>query len=329
MNIPGLAPYSTGRAALARQPHEDRHPDRFQPRLLLAEDAAAPARAGRQVPDDPLQRPRRTARQLHSRPGVPCRRRLALGGAPSGRGPALPRPRVRPVDPELALLVQARVPADLRPGQAAPRRAQGGHRGIRGFPVEGQPSVRHRQVKKTTISKEVQDGLNVYAAYYLALAQLENNNLEQAEAMFRQVLDTRPRAAAGEQHPYYHMFRWGANANLARIHEAMKNDAAAIDYYTRDDPTSQHAGNLLRARSWSGAIRWPSQPSLRPLVPEYRADAWLGWAIPARSRSNSSAAAAARSRAAERSDSDRASREPASRKTYHDQADAQPLRNAR
>ena len=50
------------------QPDEDRHPDRFQPRLLLAEDADAPARAGRQLPGDPLRRPGRAARPL--RPGA-------------------------------------------------------------------------------------------------------------------------------------------------------------------------------------------------------------------------------------------------------------------
>ena len=58
-----------------------------------------------------------------------------------------------------------------------------------------------------------------------------------------------PEPQPGETQPYYNMFRWGANANLARIHEARKDDAAAIDYYTRYDPTSQHAGNLLRARA--------------------------------------------------------------------------------
>ena len=133
--------------------------------------------------------------------------------------------------------------------------------------------------KKTTIPKEVQDGLDVYATYYLALAQLENNNLKQAEEMFRQVLAAVPAPEPGEQHPYYHMFRWGANANLARIHEAMKDDAAAIDYYTRYDPTSQHAGNLLRARELVCATRWPSRPSPRPLVPEYRHEGVVGAGI--------------------------------------------------
>ena len=53
------------------------------------------------------------------------------------------------------------------------------------------------------------------------------------------------------------MFRWGANANLARIHEAKHDDQAAIDYYTQYDPTSQGVGNLLRRRElvWRNPLR--------------------------------------------------------------------------
>ena len=65
--------------------------------------------------------------------------------------------------------------------------------------------------------------------------------------------------------PYYNMFRWGANANLGRIHEARKNPRAAIAYYTQYDPTSQYAGNLLRARElvWND----PMAPVPDPLPP--------------------------------------------------------------
>jgi hypothetical protein len=102
--------------------------------------------------------------------------------------------------------------------------------------------------KKRTISKNIQDGLDVYATYYMALAHLENNSRDQAERMFGQILETLPEGRPGERNPYYYMFRWGANANLARIQEAKHNDQAAVDYYTRFDPTPQHVGNLLRAR---------------------------------------------------------------------------------
>ena len=57
MNLPGHGPVLHQPGRPAGQPDQDRHPDRFQPRLLLAQDEAAPARAGRQVPDDPLRDP--------------------------------------------------------------------------------------------------------------------------------------------------------------------------------------------------------------------------------------------------------------------------------
>ena len=100
--------------------------------------------------------------------------------------------------------------------------------------------------KKRLISKEIQAGLDVYATYYLALAQLEKKDLKLADLMFRRTLEILPPPAANQ--PFYNAFRWGANANLGRIAEARKNDAEAIGYYTQIDPTAQYVGNLIRAR---------------------------------------------------------------------------------
>jgi hypothetical protein len=100
--------------------------------------------------------------------------------------------------------------------------------------------------KKAAIDKDVQDGLDIYATYYLALAHLERNNLDQAELMFRKLLDILPEA--GPSLPFYNMFRWGANANLGRIYEAKKDLGRAVAYDTQNDPTSQYVGNVLRAR---------------------------------------------------------------------------------
>ena len=71
------------------------------------------------------------------------------------------------------------------------------------------------KTKKKLIAPEVQEGLDIYATYYMGLAQLERNNLDLAELMFRKTLDLLP--APGPTQPYYNMFRWGANANLGRI----------------------------------------------------------------------------------------------------------------
>ncbi len=111
--------------------------------------------------------------------------------------------------------------------------------------------------KKRAIPKEVQQGLDVYATYYLALAQLERNNLDQAELMFRKALELLPEP--GPNQPYYNMFRRGADANLGRIEEAKKHPASAIAHYTRRDPSPQYVGNLLRARElvWQNPMGVP------------------------------------------------------------------------
>jgi tetratricopeptide (TPR) repeat protein len=123
--------------------------------------------------------------------------------------------------------------------------------------------------KKVTIPSEVQDGLKVYATYYLALAQLERNNLDLAELMFRKILELLPEP--GPNQPYYSMFRRGANSNLGRIYESKNDPCRAIAYYAQRDPTQQHVGNLLRARElvWrdpTGAapVTLPSAPDFNP-----------------------------------------------------------------
>jgi tetratricopeptide (TPR) repeat protein len=109
--------------------------------------------------------------------------------------------------------------------------------------AENHPLVNN---KKLTIPKEVQEGLDAYATYYLALAHLERNNLDQAELMFQKTLELLPEP--GPKQPFYSMFRRGANANLGRIYELKKDPSRAIAHYTRDDSTQQYVGNLLRAR---------------------------------------------------------------------------------
>jgi tetratricopeptide (TPR) repeat protein len=121
--------------------------------------------------------------------------------------------------------------------------------------------------KKQAIPREVQEGLDVYATYYLALAHLERNNLDQAELMFKKTLELLPEP--GQNQPYYNMFRRGANANLGRIAEVKKDPSSALAHYTQRDPTPQYVGNLLRARElvWSdpmGAVPAPLPPAPAP-----------------------------------------------------------------
>ncbi len=122
------------------------------------------------------------------------------------------------------------------------------------------------KTKQNMIPKETQEGLDIYATYYLALAHIERNNLDLAELMFRRTLELLPEPSPSQ--PYFNMFRWGANANLGRIHEARNNRRAAIAYYTQTDPTTQHLGNLLRARKLVWSDPMDPVPDPLPLAPE-------------------------------------------------------------
>jgi hypothetical protein len=136
--------------------------------------------------------------------------------------------------------------------------------------------------KNSIIKADVQAGLDAYATYYLALAQLEkarlnDTSLEQAGLLFRNTLELLPEP--GPSQPYYQMLRWGANTNLARIYEAMNDGASAISYGTQRDPTSQGYGNLLRARElvWRDPIAapkvaLPAAPAPSPIVAPPAAD---------------------------------------------------------
>jgi hypothetical protein len=130
---------------------------------------------------------------------------------------------------------------------------------------------KHPQVinKRVIIAKDVQAGLDIYATYYLALAHLERNDLDNAELMFRKTLELLP--PVGPSQFYYNMFRWGANTNLGRIYEARQKPRPAIAHYTQVDPTPQYVGNLLRARElvWRDPMSPPPDPL--PAAPQPKA----------------------------------------------------------
>jgi tetratricopeptide (TPR) repeat protein len=119
--------------------------------------------------------------------------------------------------------------------------------------------------KKVAIPPEIQAGLDAYATYYLALAHLERNNLDQAELMFTKTLELLPEP--GQNQPYYNMFRRGAHANLGRISEAKKDSSAAVAHYTQRDPTPQYVGNLLRAREVVWSAPTGAVPTVLPPAP--------------------------------------------------------------
>ena len=124
MNIPGLAPYSTSRAALLASPTKlgiliDSSPGYFSPKMkLLQRELAGKYRTI--LFSDPAEQRDHFTHVLGARAGA-----VALWEVPlQVEARLFTDPEYVAVDPELALLVPARVPADLRPGQAAPRRAR-------------------------------------------------------------------------------------------------------------------------------------------------------------------------------------------------------------
>ncbi len=130
--------------------------------------------------------------------------------------------------------------------------------------------------KNRSIPPDVQAGLDAYATYYLALAQLEKARLEEkpagrAEELFKNTLELLP--DPGPNQPYFQMLRWGANANLARLSAARHDSARAIAYNVERDPTTQGYGNLLQARElvWrqpiaAPKVELPPAPAPRPIM---------------------------------------------------------------
>jgi hypothetical protein len=117
--------------------------------------------------------------------------------------------------------------------------------------------------KKSPMPPEVQRALDVYATYFLAMCHLDQHDSQQAERFFERTLKMLP--APSSQQPYYSMYRWGAQANLARLREAKGDISRAIALYSQRDPTTQGHGNLFRAR----ALLWPdpTAPVPAPLPP--------------------------------------------------------------
>ena len=120
--------------------------------------------------------------------------------------------------------------------------------------------------KKKTIPKEIQDGLDIYATNYLALAQLERNSPGQAESMFLRLLELLPEPGSNQHR--YNMLRWGTQANLGRIYEAKGDLRRAIAYYGQLDPTMQYHGNLLRARELVWQDPMAAAPDPLPPAPK-------------------------------------------------------------
>jgi hypothetical protein len=274
MNLPGQSPYGTSRASLLGSPTKigilfDSSPGYFSPKMkLLQRELTGEHRTI--LFRDPAEEREQFAQAIGERCGE-----IKLWGLPFEVNGRLfsDGQFVRSIQKSLYLftreypLIYARV-KQLR-GEL--------DEAIKDYVAlrfaEGAPQVTD---KNKTISADIQEGLDAYATYYMALAQLEKARLankppERATQLFRDTLDLVPEPGITY---YFPMLRWGANANLGRIHDASKDNARAIAYYAQVDPTTQGHGNLLRVREmiWrdpiaGAAVVLPAAPTARPIPP--------------------------------------------------------------
>lgn len=117
--------------------------------------------------------------------------------------------------------------------------------------------------KKTPIDAATQRVMDTYATYFLSLCHLDLGNDGEAERELGETLKMLPEPARNQT--YLNMFRWGAQANMARVLEAKGEPNRAAAYYALADPTRQGHGNLLRARD----LIWldPTAPVPDPIPP--------------------------------------------------------------
>ena len=99
----------------------------------------------------------------------------------------------------------------------------------------------------TPINPQIQQLIDIYASYYLALAQLEKGDLTQARKSFEKTMRDLPEPDPTSRY-YFSMFRWGAATNLGLLHGQAGNAALAERYLSQEIPTFQMHGNLVRAR---------------------------------------------------------------------------------
>jgi hypothetical protein len=258
MNLPGLSPYGTSRASLLGSPTKigilfDSSRGYFSPKMRMLQRGLT-GKHRTILYRDPAEQRDHFAHVLGSRAGV-----IGLWSLPLEVETRLftDARYVEAIQSSLVLFQRDFPLVYARVKQLRGELDEAIEDYVRFRFAENAPTVNN---KKLAIPKEVQDGLDVYATYYLALAHLERKNFDQAELMFKQTLELLPESAPNQ--PYYHMFRWGANANLGRIYEAKKDRAQAIAHYIEMDPTPQYVGNLVRARElvWADPIAPASAP---------------------------------------------------------------------
>jgi hypothetical protein len=264
MNLPGLLPYGTSRASLLGSPTKigiliDSSTGYFSPKMKLLQSELSGKHRTILYRDPAKQRDSFT-RALGDRAGS-----VTLWGLP--------------LEVETRLFTDSQYVASIqsslflfRPDFPLVYARVKQLRGELEEAIEDYVTLRFRENaplvnnKKVAIPQDVQDGLDAYATYYLALAHLERDDIKNAKTMFSKELELLPEP--GPNQPYYNMFRRGANFNLGRLDESTNNASEAIAHYTQPDPTFQHVGNLLRTCELVWRDPMNAVPASLPPAPE-------------------------------------------------------------
>ena len=211
IDLPGQSPYGTSRATLLASTSKigvliDSSPRYFSPRMKLLQRSLA-GKNRTILYRDPAEQHDRFVEALGKRAG-----KVELWELPMMVETLLfTNPQFVEATQRSLFMFQSEVPTALRPDQAAAGRDPRGDPGLRGLPVRRERAGDWTGRRRCT--PEVQQALDIYATYFLGMCHLEQKDPDQAERFFERTLQLLPEPGPGQ--PYYNMFRWGAQANLA------------------------------------------------------------------------------------------------------------------
>lgn len=133
--------------------------------------------------------------------------------------------------------------------------------------------------KVTPIPKPVQQIIDIYSTYFLALCHYENSltrtakeadlkeaDLKQARFFFNETLRLVPEARPDR--PFFYMFRWNAVSNLGLMAQDSGDNQTAIRYLSAGIPTADGYRNMLIASEDIWADPFSAPPSPLPAPPE-------------------------------------------------------------
>ena len=101
---------------------------------------------------------------------------------------------------------------------------------------------------RTPIPADVQHTLDVYATHFLALCQLDQNNLKDAELLFEQSLRLRTTDTLDTMITYVPRFESSTQSNLGLLSARRGAIGRSLRFLLADDSTWQRLGNLIACR---------------------------------------------------------------------------------